>query len=209
MLRAELDPLEEAGRALEPAAGDRALAAKDEVIVGEPDRQHRRPPRVSLPAAEPVGALARLEAGGHVLDPPRGPAQALQRLDRLARLELPLEDRPRLLPRPAGERGFARPDPPAEDAISAISQQYPPAIARQPRTTRPRQTQALLAARGPGPWPSLPSCAASWPPGNATSAQIFETAGIADLVALVDSREDAAVSLRPRNDARLPRAGAR
>ena len=117
-----LEPLEDAGRALEPAVGDRALAAKDQVIVGEPDRQHRRPPHVSLLAAEPVGALARLEAGGHVLDPPRGPAQALQRLDRLASLELSLEDRPRLIPRPAGERGFALSDPLVLGRVSAMSE---------------------------------------------------------------------------------------
>jgi hypothetical protein len=113
VLRTELGPLEDSGRAPEPAAGDRAFAPKHHVIVGEPDRQHPGPPHLSLPAAKPVGALARREAGGHVLDPPRSPAQPLQRLDRLAKLELPLENRPRLFPVPSRERRFAIPNPAA------------------------------------------------------------------------------------------------
>ena len=44
MLRAGLEPFQEAGRALEPTVGDRALATQDEVIVAEPDREHRRAP---------------------------------------------------------------------------------------------------------------------------------------------------------------------
>ena len=45
------------------------------------------------------------------------------------------------------------------------------------------------------------------PPGAAR--RIFEVAGIADLLALFDSRQDAAASLQPAKRARLPSAGAR
>ena len=48
MLGAGVEPVEDTGRALEPAVGDRALAAEDEMIVGEPEREHRRAPHVSL-----------------------------------------------------------------------------------------------------------------------------------------------------------------
>src|SRR4029453_3895391 len=75
VLRAGLESVKEAGGTLEPAVGDRALAAQDEIVVAEPDGEHRRTLHVSLPPAEPVGALARLDAGGHVLDPPPSPAQ--------------------------------------------------------------------------------------------------------------------------------------
>src|SRR4029453_11856694 len=110
VLRAGLESVKEAGGTLEPAVGDRALAAQDEIVVAEPDGEHRRTLHVSLPPAEPVGALARLDAGGHVLDPPRSPTQALQRLHCLAPRELLLEDRPRLVPRAAGQRGLTLPN---------------------------------------------------------------------------------------------------
>jgi hypothetical protein len=87
------------------------LAAQDQVVVGDPEREHRRAPHVSLPAAEKEGALARLQAGGDVLDPPRGPAQPLQGVYRLVRLQLPLEDLPCGGPLPTGERDVALPDP--------------------------------------------------------------------------------------------------
>ena len=123
VLRAGLEPFKEAGRALEPAVGDRALATQDEIVVAEPDREHRRTPQLPLAAAEPVGALPGLHAGGHVLDPPRGPAQALQRLDRLVRLELRLEDRPRLVPAPRASAASPSRTRSPQDAISAMDEQ--------------------------------------------------------------------------------------
>jgi hypothetical protein len=111
VLGAGLESFEDAGRALEPAIGNRTFAAQDEVVVGDPEREHRRAPHVSLPAAEKEGALARLQAGGDVLDPPRRPAQALQSVYRLVRLEFLLEDLPCGGPLPTGERDVALPDP--------------------------------------------------------------------------------------------------
>ena len=107
VLGAGVQPVEDAGRALEPAVRDRALAAEDQVVVADPEREHRRAPQVTFPAAEAERTLSCLEAGRHVLDPPGGPAQPLEGVDRLARLELLLEDRPRLRPRAAGEGSVA------------------------------------------------------------------------------------------------------
>src|SRR5918992_20361 len=80
------------------------------MIVRQPICEHPAPPQVSLLTAEQVRALARLEAGGHVLDPPCSPAQPLQRFDRFARRDLLLEDLPRLVPCPTGERVFTLSD---------------------------------------------------------------------------------------------------
>ncbi len=77
LLGARVETFEDAARALEPAVGDRALAAEDQVVVGDPECEHRRALHVSLPTAEPVRALARVDACGHVLDPPCSPAQPL------------------------------------------------------------------------------------------------------------------------------------
>ena len=69
--------------ALRPAAGDGVLAAELEVVVAEPQREPRRAAQVAGLAVAAVGALAQVEAGLDVVDPPRGPAEPLERLARL------------------------------------------------------------------------------------------------------------------------------
>jgi hypothetical protein len=110
VLGAVVEPLEDAGRSLEPAVGDRALTAEDQVVVSNPEREQCRAPPVSLTVAQAEGALARVDARRDVLDPPGGPAEPFQRIDRLVHLELLLEDCPCLCPRATGERSVARQD---------------------------------------------------------------------------------------------------
>ena len=61
---------------LRPAAGDGVLAAELEVVVAEPQREPGRAAQVAGLAVAAVGALAQVEAGLDVVDPPRGPAAA-------------------------------------------------------------------------------------------------------------------------------------
>ena len=68
---------------LRPASGDGVLAAELEVVVAEPECEPRRAAQVAGLAVAAVRALAQVEAGLDVVDPPGGPAEPLDRLGRL------------------------------------------------------------------------------------------------------------------------------
>ena len=79
-----LVPPEQAARALQPSGGDGRIAAEREVVPHEPQRHAGGAERVVVLAVQPVGALARVEGEAGIVEPPRGEAELLQRLGRLA-----------------------------------------------------------------------------------------------------------------------------
>ena len=84
VIRARLQLVEQAMGAPEPAVRDRGGAVEVELVGGDPRRHAGGGRRVALGAVEPVRALARGEDRLRVVEPPGRPAQALERLRRLA-----------------------------------------------------------------------------------------------------------------------------
>ncbi|HWC25454.1 MAG TPA: hypothetical protein VG474_02620 [Solirubrobacteraceae bacterium] len=107
VLLAGLAALDKARGPREPAAGGRALAAEVEVVAGEPDRDPRGAGVVAVVAVAPVGALTGGERRVGVVEPPRRPAEALQRLGMLVGAQRRLELRSRIGPAPLPESGPA------------------------------------------------------------------------------------------------------
>jgi hypothetical protein len=108
VLRARLEVAEDALGALEPSVGHGPLAAELEVVVADPQRHPRRAAAIAVAAVAPVGALARLEAERHVVEPPRRPRTALPGRGRLLERQSGFERGARLLPGAAGERLASR-----------------------------------------------------------------------------------------------------
>ena len=105
------EPVEQAARPLEPACGDRVLAAELVEVGRQPCRDAGRRARLAVGAERAVGALARLERERPVREPPGGPAESLPRLGGVAvALQRPLERGARVGPRARGERVAARRD---------------------------------------------------------------------------------------------------
>jgi hypothetical protein len=79
VLGALVDPAQQSLRAPEPARGERVVAAEVEVVGGEPHRHPCRTARVVRRAMRAVRALAGVDRQRLVGQPPRRPAQPLQR----------------------------------------------------------------------------------------------------------------------------------
>ena len=101
--------LEDAGGAPEPAVGHGRCTPELDVGVPQPQRHPGRAARVTRLPVHPVRALAGIQARGHVLEPPIGPAHPLERGRGLPGQCLP-EAGARLEPPAPRERGPAGSD---------------------------------------------------------------------------------------------------
>src|SRR5215207_8319363 len=91
-------------RALEPAVADGVLAAADKVVGSQGDSHARGSLVVVIFPVAAVGALACVERHGDVIEPPRCPAETLQRGGGLLLAQRRLEVDARFLPLPSGQR---------------------------------------------------------------------------------------------------------
>jgi hypothetical protein len=98
VLGSGLQLLEDPRGAREPATRNGFLPAEFEVIVPEPQRHPGRRPSLALLAVAVIGAHPSVEAALDVIQPPRGPAQALQRRGALTNAECAEEPGPRFGP---------------------------------------------------------------------------------------------------------------
>ena len=100
--------LEQPSRALQPAVGDRLLAAERGRIPGEPDGQARRAASIAALAVGAIGAFADVEHRVGEIEPPGGQPQPLERLGLLAFAgRQGFERLQRRVPLAAIERGLA------------------------------------------------------------------------------------------------------
>jgi len=94
---------EQASAALQPAVGDRMLAAESPSVPGEPDSYSRGRLPIAPLAVQAVGTFARVEYGFGVIEPPRGERESLERFRTVALAQHRLKRAARFRPRPAGQ----------------------------------------------------------------------------------------------------------
>ena len=103
VLRARLERIQQPRAPLQPSARHRPGTAEVELIGGQPRRHAGRAGRIRPPPVEPVRALPSREHRIPVIQPPRRPAQPLERLGGLLDGDGRLEPLPRSLPAPRAQ----------------------------------------------------------------------------------------------------------
>ena len=104
VIGAAREGIEQAVRALQPAAGDGVVAPELEMVGGQPGRDTTRPQHVTAPAVGLIGVLARAHGQRSVVKPVAGPAEPFPCLTRALVLHRFLEALAGLGPGTASER---------------------------------------------------------------------------------------------------------
>jgi hypothetical protein len=108
MIGSRLDRLQHAPRALQPSVRDRERTVNVEVIGSQPGRHARGARSIAACAVEAIRACSRVEGRIGVVEPPRRPAQAFNRLRRFVILQVVRESRSCCCPPPSSQSSPAR-----------------------------------------------------------------------------------------------------